>query len=160
MNRHYPEGPKLPFPLYSQELPKWSSIREVECPSKHMVLLVAGDFRGVPAQRIVEDAQWLIDKGLLYVLCWGPECEKAHDAFDMGNILWEEQRGEQRHVMSTWHDSEPFAECLWFCLHNAYPDDRYWEDCSTVILNIAGAATVREMGFLDNLKALDEVCGL
>ena len=102
-------------------------------------------------EEIAEVARQLIDKGLKYICCWGPESTVGHHGFDRGNIEWEEENKTELHVMSTSHE-EPLADAVWFCLYCATPDDESWENCSTVIVNVDSAASSGELD-----KLLSEV---
>ncbi len=90
-------------------------------------------------------AQWLVDGGCLYVVAWGTECEKWHDAvdwavletFDYGDIP------DDKFVMTTWHADEPLTEALWFAgncaCHPVVELER------TVFLHVANEANEEEM---------------
>lgn len=122
-------------------------------------MLLAANFAGNKPDEITTTAMALISKGLKYILCWGKECEKAHDAFDFGNVLWEEKKAVENHVMSTWHNDEPFEEALWFCLYNASPDDEYWATTSIIVASVANSVSKSQFRYLDDIKRLNSAVG-
>lgn len=160
MNLHRPNSNVLPFPIYSLEIASFSELERTTFPSKNFVILTAANFSGTDSSEITSIAIGLITKGLKYVLCWGKECEKAHDAFDLGNILWEEKEKTQNHVMSTWHNDESFEDVLWFCLHHASPDDKYWESTSIVVVSVNKAISKSQLEYLSDTQALNAAVGL
>jgi hypothetical protein len=65
---------------------------------------------------------WLMKSGCLYMMAWGTDCSLWHDSVDYAN-LDEFEYGDipdDKFVMTTWHDSEPLHEALWFCEHAAH----------------------------------------
>jgi len=160
MNQHKIKDDAIAFPTYSLEIAHFRELSEVSFPSKYFVLLLAADYSTLTEKEISDIAQLLITKGLKYILCWGNDCEKAHDAFDLGNILWEEENATENHVMSTWHNDESFEEVLWFCLYNASPDDEFWEKTSIVVVSVLNAVTNQKLGFLNDISSLNNAVGV
>ncbi len=134
--KYHKSNAATPYPLYSAKVENIEELAQLRYPSKYFVLLLAADFAKIENDQIILIAKKLIDKGLAYICVWGPGCEAAHDAFDMANVLWEEERGKDHHVMSKWHDDEPFEEALWFSLFNAFVEDEFWNECSTIAATI------------------------
>ena len=160
MNLHRPNSNVLPFPIYSLEIESLKELERTTFPSKTFVMLVAANFSDTDSSEVTSVAMRLITKGLKYVLCWGNECEKAHHAFDLGNVLWEEKEKTQNHVMSTSHDDESFEDVLWFCLHNASPDDVYWESTSIVVVSVNKAISKPQLEYLSDTQALNSAAGV
>ena len=129
----------------------------MELPTKRTILLLAANFSTVNSALITQTAIELIERGLIYVLCWGDDCSRAEGAFDYGNVLWEEQTGNDRHIMSTSHEQESFEEALWFCLYNAMPEERHWDGCSVVIVSIGGVVQADQFELVDNQKRLSRL---
>lgn len=150
----------IAFPVYSLEIADFSDLSEVSFPSECFVLLLAADYSTLTEKEIFAAAQLLITKGLKYILCWGIDCEKAHDTFDLGNILWEEENATENHVMSTWHNDESFEEVLWFCLYNASPDDKFWSKTSIVVVSVSNTVTNHKLGFLNDIGSLNKAVGV
>ncbi len=125
-----------PYPLYSASIESIGELIDLVYPSEYFVLFLAADFNKIENDLLLDIAKKLIDKGLAYTCTWGPGCENAHAAFDLANVLWEEENGKEFHVMSTGHDDEPLIEALWFCIFIATVDDEYWGKCSTIVVSI------------------------
>ena len=136
-----------PFPVYSYELESWDGLIDLSVKSDNFVLLLLADYSKISLEDIAKVAKILIDKGLKYICCWGPESTVGDSGFDQGNVEWEEENNTELHVMSTWHD-EPLADAVWFCLYNATPEDEYWSSCSAVIVNINSEASPEELNRL------------
>lgn len=90
-------------------------------------------------------ARWLVKGGCLYVVAWGVECEKWHDAvdravletFDFGDIP------DDKFVMTTWHSDEPLSEALWFAGNCAFHPDVELQ--LTLVLHVADEAKPDEI---------------
>jgi hypothetical protein len=86
-----------------------------------------------------------LERGCLYVVAWGVECEAWHDsvdwthleAFDYGDIP------DDKFVMTTWHADEPLKEALWFAGHCAQHPEVELDE--TVIIHVADVARGAEM---------------
>src|SRR5262245_35531602 len=50
--------------------------------SPHFVCLLAWDARVLGTDCIGTVADRLLRAGCVYAVCWGPDCERVHDAFD------------------------------------------------------------------------------
>ena len=131
----------------------------------HFVLFLAWDARGVPDQTVISFARSLVRSGLAYIVAWGPDCERVHDLFDEVDIQENPESnapGTDTVIMSTWHDTQPLEEALWFSLHSAYPASPY--DRSTTA-TIAAAIASPAWGasihrYLQDLPALDQAVGV
>ncbi len=57
-------------------------------------------------------SQWLVKSGCLYMLAWGTECEKWHDAVDWANIAQFDHGDipEDELVMTSWHEGQALSE--------------------------------------------------
>jgi hypothetical protein len=102
--------------------------------SKYFVAVIACDATTVPANDIASMARRLLDAGCVYFCCWGNECERVHDVIDE-----EYARGgthisdDGSHIMTTWHADKPLSEALWFGLNAAFPDDRFFDACRSLV---------------------------
>lgn len=134
--RAYDSNSESCYPLYEESVDSLVELLDVQYPTKYFVLLLAADYSIISSTEITNVAKKLIDKGLSYICAWGPECKKAHDAFDNANILWQEENGKELHVMSTWHTNEELEETIWFAIYDAMVDDEYWDECSTIFVSV------------------------
>jgi hypothetical protein len=90
-------------------------------------------------------AKWLVTSGFLYVVAWGAECERWHDAVDWAN-LERFDFGDVPNcgfVMTTWHSDETLAEAMWFAGQCAFHPDIELAD--TLILHVATEPRESEM---------------
>lgn len=133
-----------PFQVFISELDSWSDLANLEVPTRYFTLFLAADYTKLDSVEMSNLAERLIDKGLRYVSCWGPQSTLGDNAFDMGNILWGEHNDSDLHIMTTWHD-EPLAEALWFWLYNGTPDDEFWSHCSAIAVNVSSTARSAEL---------------
>jgi hypothetical protein len=99
-------------------------------PCPHFACLVAWDASVAPAAEVTALVGRLLRSGCVYVVCWGPGCERVHDLFDLADL---ELRPDGPHAMSTWHDKEPLSEALWFLLFCTFPDDAYAGGCRAAV---------------------------
>ena len=102
-------------------------------PSKRFVCLLAMDARQMTVDAIGAMAKKLLDAGVAYFCCWGPDCERVHDIIDdvivgagVTPIAWAD-------VMTTWHNEDSLKEATEFFLWSASPDDVYLADCSAAV---------------------------
>src|SRR5215510_49646 len=54
----------------------------IQTSNAHFVLFLALDGSGVETESIYSTAELLLDRGMVYVCVWGPDCERVHDAID------------------------------------------------------------------------------
>lgn len=85
-------------------------------------------------------AKWIVDKGCLYVVAWGVDCEAWHDSVDWASleIFDYGEIPSDRFIMTTWHNNEPLSEALWFAGQCAFHPDV--DLIETVILHISEEA--------------------
>jgi hypothetical protein len=137
--------------LFVGEVPSLGDWPEtIERPEPHFALFVGLDARSVPDEALARFARLLLTQGAVYVCCWGPDCERVHDAFDA------ELDDSRPAVMTTWHAHETLDEALWFALFASVPDEAYFESCDADLAIVVGdpkwSAHVR--GRLGNPSAL------
>src|SRR5215210_1984284 len=70
------------------------------------VLFTGADATSASDTQIASYAQASVASGCAYVCCWGPDCERVHDAFD--------RAAADQTVFSTWHSAERLAEAMYF----------------------------------------------
>lgn len=91
-------------PLYVTELDDAWAWTEPKL--DRFVLFVGADASMPRDEVIVKYAEAAVAAGCAYVCCWGPACERVHEAFDLA--------AREQMVYSTWHDDERLAEALYF----------------------------------------------
>lgn len=102
------------------------------------VCLLAWDASGVSDDTVKTLARRLFAAGCVYICCWGADCSRVHDLFDLVDL---ERAPNGPWVMSTWHENEPLAEAIWFSLFNAYPDDAFFDGCRSTLGLSLGSST-------------------
>ena len=136
--------------LFFLQISSWDDWpHELELPSKHFCLLLAGDAQGVSEESIGSVAEQALTGGCVYLCAWGPDCERVHDWFDV--------KFEQRNiadatpnapvVITTWHEKETLDSALTFLTRDAVPDDAFAATCRSSLVVVVGnsewAAVVR-----------------
>jgi hypothetical protein len=102
----------------------------VPVPGPHFVCLLAWDACKATDTELVSLASRLLRAGCVYAVCWGPDCERVHDVFDIADMNW---RPDGPWAMTTWHTDDPLAEALWFSLFVAWPDAAFEDSCGSVV---------------------------
>ena len=119
------------------------------------VCLLAWDARQVSAAEVEAVAGRLLAAGCVYAVCWGPDCERVHDAFDEADLA---RRPSGPWAMTTWHAHEALSEAIWFALFAARPDDTFAEGCRSVVgVSVGSRAWATELreafAFPDEFRA-------
>ena len=107
---------------------------DCEIPSRRFRLLVAGDSSDATVDEISKFATAALSRGMVYLVAWGPGCERLHDVFDQVKI--EDELGARKFVgpnpndviMTTWHDEETLTQALDFLATCAVPSDGFTPD--------------------------------
>ena len=84
-----------------------------------------------------QTARQALEQGLAYASCWGPDCSRVHDLFDLADVRRDLETFEHDHVMTSWHDGETLDEALLFAVLHAYPGDE-WQDADTLLAVTVG----------------------
>lgn len=100
--------------------------------SARFVCLLAWDATSASVDTVRLVARRLLDNGAVWIACWGPDCERVHDAVDEEFGRWPNREPEGV-VMTTWHSSEPLGEVITFSLLGLIPDEHYSKGCSSLI---------------------------
>jgi len=96
--------------------------------SPHFGLFLALDALLLDVERIGRVAKGLLQKGLVYLCAWGPDCERVRDIFDEIAIGMDPEQ-DKAVVMTTWHSDESLQEAVWFFINSAFPDEAYARTC-------------------------------
>jgi hypothetical protein len=126
--------------VLSAEDPADLSDMSIVTGSRYFVSLIAWDSRERSAAEIARLARMLLDAGCVYFCCWGPGCERVHDIVDeeyaRGGLSVSDDGST---VMTTWHDDESLEESAWYSLNVAFPDDRFFDQCKSVVAVCVGS---------------------
>lgn len=112
--------------------------RQLELPAGNFACLLAWDAHDASAEVVSSLVAPLLRAGAAYFVCWGPDCERVHDIIDelTSEPDNEFEIPEDSCIMTTWHDSEPLRDALWFFLVNTSPYGHY-ENSTHAALAIA-----------------------
>src|SRR5947208_1034072 len=102
----------------------------ITVPGPHFVCLLAWDARRATDTELATLAGRLLRAGCAYAVCWGPDCERVHDAFDLADLGW---RPDGPWAMTTWHTDDSLAEAVWFALFVAWPDAAFEDTCGSLV---------------------------
>jgi hypothetical protein len=103
---------------------------DLALPCAYFACLIAWDARRASDESVSALANNLFQSGCVYVCCWGPDCSRVHDLFDLAEL---ELRPEGPWAMSTCHARESLGETLWFLLSCANPADAFFPACRAAI---------------------------
>jgi hypothetical protein len=102
----------------------------ISVPSKHFAVFLALDATGLDHIVISNIVRPLLRAGAVYFCCYGPDCDRVHDAIDWevvdSNIAKEDDGSV---IMTTGHERDSLIEALWFFVFNAFPADKYLDEC-------------------------------
>jgi hypothetical protein len=154
----YPQTEAKPlFSTYLCSVSTWEELKSLAFPSDFFVLLLLADFSSTTQGVVIEVASDLIAKGLRYICCWGKDCVHGELYFDLANIERQNLDESEPSIMSTYHREKDFDEALWFALYCASPDDKLWDRCTTVVVNLGKIASHAKLDeYLRNLKAFND----
>lgn len=109
--------------------------REVEPLSRHFGMFLAMDASNIESLLLREIAAKLIERGLVYLVAWGPNCREVEDDFDRAYVEWQLDRSDPNAqsasdiLMTTSHPGEPLSEALWYFLNCAEATEGFTTSC-------------------------------
>jgi hypothetical protein len=95
--------------------------------SANYVLFLACDATSLSDESLQNSAKRILDRGMVYLCAWGPDCERLHDQFDVERV---QNEPSGRVVMTTWHSKESLSEALWFFANCAEPAEGFKALCT------------------------------
>lgn len=107
------------YALHLDTLDQWPATLDGIAPP--FGLLVACDATSVPTSVISTFAEMALTSGAVYLVAWGPDCERVHDIFDETHVLMKVEQPNLPRVMTTWHADESLDEALWYFVDLAQP---------------------------------------
>ena len=128
------------FPLFIHCVGSYDELSSITPPSRHSVILLAGDADGISTDIITQAADHLLASGLAYICTWGPDCERVHDIFDR-SYVGDGTTEPTLDFMSTWHSSGTFAEAIEFFAMTAWVTDDACEDLSYLAILLSSVQT-------------------
>ena len=104
------------------------------CP--HYICFIVGDASKTADQQIYSFIEQLLQKGMVYMCAWGPDCERVHDIADSVIIEKELECDVQNTIMTTWHSNESLDEALWSALFTTWPAKAFETTCNSATIII------------------------
>jgi hypothetical protein len=145
--------------LFFAEVGAVADLLSLALPANRFALFLAADTSGIPVNEIYDPLEALQRSGLVYLCCWGPDCERVHDLADEAQVQLElaGELSSEGVIMTTWHADESLASALWFFTSSAQPDERYTEGCDSAIAVVVNNASWSEsvMRYLRNPTELE-----
>jgi hypothetical protein len=113
-------------------------------------LLIAVDAAGLAVDEIYEPANKLFQRGLIYLLSWGTDCERVHDIFDEAEVIREIEGKTQPQAagcgaMTVWKPKDTLQDAVWFFAHNGIPGDVYAQTTRDWIIAPIGNAAFEDI---------------
>lgn len=145
--------------LLSAEKPADISSISIATSSRYFVALIVWDSDKESPADIAHVACILLKEGCVYFCCWGSGCERLHDIIDEEYAkTGVSMLDDGSTLMTTWHSDESLDEAIWFSLTTAFPDDRFFDECSAVVsICVGNEARAREIAIsLADPRALVE----
>ncbi|MFN3231720.1 MAG: hypothetical protein ACE363_06120 [Alphaproteobacteria bacterium] len=103
------------------------------------VVLIAADSQSVDWAVTKPLVEFLLDRDATYFCTWGPGCESLHDCIDKEIAIRQVKTGQKLPlVVTTWHDTEPLEEAVWFAAQVASPEPEHHADNWQVLLVSVG----------------------
>ncbi|MEW4563684.1 hypothetical protein AB1K70_14215 [Bremerella sp. JC770] len=122
-------------------------------PGDHFVTLLIANFALTTVDDLVSLSSHLIAAGSRYFCAWGPECKKAHLAFDLACCEFE--AGNDSVILTTDHADESLDDAIWFALNCAVPAepfDRDWRAIISICVNHKPAGQSVRRAFADPVE--------
>ena len=105
----------------------------------HFVCLVVCDATNVGAVELGRFSESLLSQGAVYLMCWGPDCERLHDIID-GTIVGGREPIPRfdTSIMTTWHARESLDSALNMFIAFSWPDDKFFDTCRSAVAVCVG----------------------
>lgn len=107
--------------------------------SRYFICMLVLDARAVADAAIRQAAGQLLRQGAVYFCTWGPDCGRVHDLVDAAILEGHRHESDESLILTTWHESEPFDEALWYFLNTTCPADAFFEDCRSAVAISVGS---------------------
>jgi len=106
-------------------------------PATPFVLFIGADAsRSIPEPYFTV-AERLLELGAVYIVCWGPDCQRAEDLFDEA-VVGDGEIDRFGNIITTSHPEDSICQALEFATSQAVPDDDFTESCSTLVVVFVG----------------------
>ena len=151
------ESGRTPCLLELDTLEDWPEVLKLP-KSKHFVMFLALDAKGIPDEDITAFATKALEQGMVYLSAWGRDAERVHDVCEEASAEWDPDSDADDAILSEWHEGEPLSQALWFSVGSAAPAMEYENTCGVTLVVSVGnpdwAAQMRE--WLEDPAALEK----
>lgn len=120
------------LPLRCSEI---AELERLEPPSPAFVLLVAADVRPCSDDELRDITARLFDRGAVYLLAWGPGCERLEALADEV-VMHRTPAGEDPVIMTTSHPDDTLRTALHFAMKFAVADETFDADCRSLVVAV------------------------
>jgi hypothetical protein len=121
-----------------------SSIRDVVFPGPMFVILLAGPTADTSVDDLYSTAEFLLEKGAAYVMCWGDGSTRLEDIVDEAATMNAVDGPPTPVIMTTAHENEPLSDTLEFATTVAVPAAEYADRCRDVVMIFHGERALHE----------------
>jgi hypothetical protein len=122
--------------LYLLEIPSASLLsRQIELLSKYFICFIVSNSIQDSDEVLSQVARKLLFNGAVGFCTFGDDCERFHDLIDeQVRVMKLENGSDETIILTSWHDSQPFEDALWYFLYTTIPSEAYAAECKCWVL--------------------------
>lgn len=113
---------------------QFSDIQGLAFPEGAFVVLLGGPTHHLPVDLLYSTAQRLLQRGAVYVMCWGDGASRLEDIVDEAGAMSSVDQPRAATVMTTAHEGESIREVLDFATTVAIPAEPLDQSCDDAVL--------------------------
>ena len=102
--------------------------------SKHFVMFLAFDAKGVGDEDVTAFAVRALDQGMVYLSAWGRDAERVHDVCEEASAEWDPDSDADDAILSEWHEGEALSQAVLFAVASAAPAMEYEKTCGVTLV--------------------------
>ena len=118
--------------------PRFDGIQNLSFPEGSFVVLIGGPTLNVSVDEIYATAEVLLQKGAVYIMCWGQGAQRLEDIIDEADAMKSIGDSSAGVVMTTAHEHHSLGEVLEFATTMAIPAAPLARSCQDVVLIFHG----------------------
>jgi hypothetical protein len=96
--------------------------------------LLAIDASNYSKEIISELMEKLLRNGMVFLVCWGTNCEWVHDLADDEINKIQNDPSDKNVIMTTWLKEDKLSDAIWNLFNVAFPADDYWDNCKSELI--------------------------
>jgi hypothetical protein len=109
-------------------IPRFEEIRNVALPQGPLVVLLGGPTSAVSVDVLYATAEHLLDRGAVYIMCWGEGAERCEEIVDEAVVMRSMDDKSLPQIMTTAHERDTLDEVLEFATTVAVPAEPAGEE--------------------------------